>query len=231
MDNFTPELDQALRKVYLFNKLTDEQMQQLVPNMKHLNLKSGTYLFRQNQPARYFYVLLTGHVKLLRLSAEGGEKVIEIISRNDTFAEALMFMEKRLYPVDAQALLDSEVLAISNTDFLQLLSESFDTCQRILGDMSLRLHHWLDEIDNLTLQNASYRLVNYLLCQIPTQLEDNQYDIYIDFPKQVLASRLSIKPETLSRILHQLTNKGLITVEKRVIHVLNVQEFRSCWQA
>jgi CRP-like cAMP-binding protein len=217
--------DQVLKNFFLFASLDDTQLSRIKQTMQHRQLQEGEFLFEHGQKAERFFILLNGHIKLIRLSLEGMEKVIEIIRPGESFAEAIMFMEKQIYPVTSQAIIPSEVISFENKVFLSILAESFDTCKRVMCDMSMRLRTWLGEIDNLTLQNATYRLVNYLLYQVP---EDSKNSCQVSFqiPKHVIASRLSIKPETLSRILQHLTKEGLITVEGKTIHIHNLDRLK-----
>ncbi len=216
-------IDREIAKVFLFTGLDERQLAQVKQNMGFIELDEGEYLFDHGQKAERFFLLLSGHIKLLRLSLDGMEKVIEIIEPGQTFAAPLMFLPKPAYPVTAEAISKSEVLSFDNRVFLNILENSFETCRRIMALMSKRLHSWLDEIDNLTLQNATYRLINYLMCQVPEGC-GNSCDIRFSVPKHVIASRLSIKPETLSRILHQLNAQELITVAGRTVHIRNIDD-------
>jgi len=218
-------LEQKLREVHLFSSLDAEQLKRIQINMQHTCLDDGEYLFKHGEAAKRFFVLFKGHIKLTRLSAEGSEKVIEIISAGESFAEALMFMSRPNYPVSAQAIGSTEVFGFDNKEFLSILSESFDTSLKIMADMSKRLRLWLNEIDNLTLQNATYRLISYLLYQLPDECTGN-YEVNFEVPKHVIASRLSIKPETLSRILLHLSKDDLITVSGRVVQIHDVERMR-----
>jgi CRP-like cAMP-binding protein len=222
--------NQQLRNIYLLASLSDPQLELMKQTSRQLQLKEGELLFKKGQPAECFFVVLRGHVKLTRLSLDGNEKVIEILTPRQTFAEAIMFRPQQVYPVTAQAVGDTEVMSFENKVFLGILEQSFDTCKRVMCDMSLRLHKWLNEIDELTLQNATYRLVNYLLYQIPKNHQGGPYEIHFEIPKHLIASRLSIKPETLSRILHQLTEEHLITVTGRTVTIHNVDKLRQYGQ-
>jgi len=218
--------DETLKTCYLFASLSPTQLLQIRRGMQHLELAEGAFLFEHGQRAERFYVLVEGHLKLFRLSQEGVEKVIEIIRPGESFAEAIMFMSAQIYPVTAQAVTHSQLWSFENKALMGLLQDSFDTCRRLMCDMSMRLRLWLNEIDNLTLQNATYRLINYLLYQMPDTAKTGCGQVNFQIPKHVIASRLSIKPETLSRILQQLVKDQLITVEGRVIHIHDVDKLR-----
>jgi len=132
-----------------------------------------------------------------------------------------MFMDGGFYPVNAQALIDSQLIRVEMAMFRDLLKHSPKTSLKILGYMSQRLHGLVQEIDQLTLQNAKMRVIQFILREIPVdarvpcQLEWNT-------PKTVLASRLSVRPETFSRILQQLTQEKLIKVDRKSIDILDI---------
>ncbi|RMD71416.1 MAG: helix-turn-helix domain-containing protein, partial [Gammaproteobacteria bacterium] len=82
------------------------------------------------------------------------------------------------------------------------------------------------EIDSLCLHNATFRLVNYLLQQVPHDVHPHS-QVHLDFPKGAIASRLAIQRETLSRILSKLREQGLIEVHGQNIILLNVKALRT----
>ena len=196
-----------LKRGLLFARLTEGQLQRVARRALRLRLAEGESLFEQDDPADRFYFLVSGQVKLYRLASSGNEKVIEIVRPGETFAEALMFLDQPAYPVGAQALQPAEVISLDARDFVDMLSGSVTTCFQLLGAMSRRLRGLIGEIDELTLHSASCRVAGYLLSQVPGASE---FDLQV--PKQVLASRLSVKPETFSRIIKQFTNQGILAV-------------------
>lgn len=216
IDNLKP-----LRQHYLFAILDNDQLDRLKPAIQCLNLADDEHLFHCGDQARYFYLLRSGQIQLYRLSPGGEEKVIEIIQPGQSFAEAVMFFKSNSYPVSAKAVLDCSLWRIDMAVFLGLLQESNELCLRLLGGMSRRLHGAIQDIDQLTLQNASMRVIQLLLQSAPDRHVE-RYSLEWETPKQVLASRLSVRPETFSRILQQLSRKGLITVQGKTVEVLNV---------
>ena len=228
MTAITTEQKQVLQQHHLFRALSEEQLTLLLQDVTIKQLEQGQHLFEQGAEASAFYLLHRGQVKLYRLSPSGQEKVIEIVRPGQTFAEALMFLDIPAYPLNAQALTDTELFVIRNKGFLQLLSQSVDTCFHVMADISMRLRGLLNEIDALTLQNASLRLVNYLLYLVQeVESVEGSAEITLPAAKNIIASRLSIQPETLSRILSNLSSKGLISVDGLNIKVLDVEGLRT----
>lgn len=213
-----------LRLAPLFDALSDEQLGLILASGSPLCLRENEFLFDAGDPANRFYFLMSGQIKLYRLSPDGAEKVIELISPGQTFAEALMFLERPIYPVSAAALPASQLLAIDNQQFLNILRGSIDSCFKIMGTLSQRIRGLIREIDDLTLQTATTRLCSMLWQQMD---QTGSCTLELKIPKGILASRLSIQPETFSRILNTLSNRGIIRVNRSSIEVTNGRQLRS----
>jgi CRP-like cAMP-binding protein len=165
--------------------------------------------------------VLEGRVKLFRISVDGQEKVVEIIQAGQTFAEAVMFMQHSVYPVFAETLAATHIVSIPNDLMLQVLSEHPKSCLHLLGHLSIRLHMRLGELETLTLQNATQRFALYLIQQLENRAAESA-DIDLMLPKHLIAARLSMQPETLSRLMARLRDEGLITITGRHIHIASV---------
>ena len=199
----------ALKQSHLFSSLTELQLERVYRHSRIIRLEEGQLLFAQGEEVAYFYLVLSGRIKLFRVSAEGQEKIIEIVPQGGVFAEALMFMDQPSYPVSAAALADTVVVGIDARDFKAMLWDSVDTCLLLLGDMSFRLRKLVHEIDTLTLHSGTCRVANYLLQHMPEDRECFELEI----AKSVIAARLSVKPETFSRIIKNLREQGILSID------------------
>ena len=126
-----------------------------------------------------------------------------------------MFMDQPHYPVNATALAPSRVIAIDCKCFKSMLRDSIDTCFILMGQMSFRLRGLIQEIDTLSLNTGTVRIVAYLLQNAP----DNHDDFELKIAKSVIASRLSVKPETFSRILKNLHESKILTITGRRVTI------------
>lgn len=212
-----PVLMATLRRHYLFQGLPEAGLQDIAAHTSVKRLTQGASLFHQGDAVQRFYILVNGQMKLHRLSAEGQEKLMEIIRPGEAFAEALLFNGIPFYPVGASALKDSLLLSVQNAPYLRLLEEQPKLCMALLASLSVRLHQRMNDIDNLTSSNAHDRVVRFL-CQ---EQEAGGGVVNLDVPKRLIASKLGIQPETFSRILHRLIDAGVIAVEKRRIEILD----------
>ncbi|SRR5690554_695410 len=211
---------------HLFSALTESELHNVARTSRILPLEAGEYLFYQGQAANQFFLVLEGQVKLTRLTPDGNEKVIEVLMPGQTFAEAVMFMNREEYPVTATAIGPARVQAFQNQAFMDILRHNNDACIRLLGDVCTRLHSRLQEIESLTMKNATYRVVRYFLNE--WELHPNrQQRVELPIQKQLLASRLSIKPETLSRILSTLKEQGIIDSQGKEITIIDVERLKA----
>ena len=180
-----------------------------------VELEEGQLLFAQGEEVSCFYMVLNGKIKLFRVSPDGQEKIIEIIRQGGVFAEALMFMDQPHYPVSSAALSDTVVVGIDAKDFKAMLWDSVDTCLLLLGDMSFRLRKLVHEIDTLTLHSGTCRVANYILQHAPD--EDDCFQL--ETAKSVIAARLSVKPETFSRIIKSLRGQNILSIDGNKITI------------
>ncbi|HED15426.1 MAG TPA: Crp/Fnr family transcriptional regulator [Gammaproteobacteria bacterium] len=215
-----------VRQIYLFESLNDRQLKQIIKSACTIHLDAHQSVFMHKQLAERFFYVKTGHIKLFRVSEDGNEKVLEVMHEGDTFAEALLFMEEGRYPVNAEAIFRSELYSFDISVFSEILKESIETCFKLLAGMSRRLHARIDDINNLTLHGATYRLVTYLLDQLPDGAILSS-EIHLDTPKSIIASHLSIKPETLSRILSQLAARKMLSVRGSHITLHDIEGLKA----
>lgn len=213
------QIQDALKQSHLFSSLTNVQLERVYRHSEIIRLEEGQLLFTQGEDVTNFYLVISGKVKLFRVSPDGQEKIIEIVHQGGLFAEALMFMDQPYYPVSAAALSETVVIGIDAKDFKAMLWDSVDTCLLLLGDMSFRLRKLVNEIDKLTLHSGTCRVASYLIEHAPE--DEEVFDL--DVAKSVIAARLSVKPETFSRIIKNLREQGIISIDGNKITIHNRQ--------
>ena len=216
---------ETLRQHYLFSGLDAADFDALTQSLSIVRIAKGEILFHQGDAAGHFYFVDSGQLELNLIAPTGQKKVLEVIGPERTFAEAVAFMRGHRYPVTCEALSDAVLFRIPNGEYVDLLHGNPDACMRLLSDISRHLHARVQEIERLTVQNARDRLVSYLLEHV-VDTRDDEATIRVELPRHVIASRLSITPETLSRLLRNLTDEGIVTVEDRVIYVHSLTRLR-----
>lgn len=216
---------EGMRQHYLFSGLEQADYDALTQRVSVVQLDKGEILFHRGDRAENFYFVNGGQLELNLIAPTGQKKVMEVIGPDRTFAEAVAFMREHKYPVTCEALSDSILCQIPNQAYLDIVYANPDACMRLLSDLSRHLHARVREIERLTVQNARDRLVSYLLEHI-VESDDDEATIRVELPRHVIASRLSITPETLSRLLRNLVEDRILTIEDRVIFVHSLSRLR-----
>lgn len=224
MEKDTPQYE-TIRGHYLFSGLTEGEFDSLAAEVSVESFEKGEILFHRGDAADAFFFIESGQVELSLISHDGQKKIVEVIAHGRTFAEAIIFMAEARFPVSAEALSDSVVYRIPNNAYRNLLQDNSNACMRLLSDVCYHLHQRVREIELLTIQNARSRLASYLIDHI-VDVDDDEATVRLDLPRHVVASRLSITPETLSRLLRTMSDDGILTVDDRLVFVHSLARLR-----
>ena len=208
--------EQSLREHYLLAAINDAQWSTLSPYLHPRHLRAGQNLFSQGDRAEAFYIVVRGTMKLFRVSPQGTEKIMRLVRGGQSFAESILFSDPPRYPVNAQAAEDCELVTIECEAYLRILRESFETCRAVMSQMTQRIQaHW-NEIEALSLHGAVPRVANYLLEQLVLQGGPH---LRLPVAKSQIAAQLGLAPETLSRGLRTLSERGAISVRGALVQV------------
>jgi len=213
---------ELLRRCPLFAGLKEEDLKKIraIASLKRVGKKE--VLFSEGEEAKGFYVILSGKVKLYKISPEGKEQILHVVSAPDAFAEAALFLEGD-YPAFAEALSDGQLLFFPKRDFIQLIGKNPQLSINMIISLSHFLRKFASLIEELSLKEVSSRIAKYLIDlslklskegKIPKEVE-------LDLSKTQLASKLGTISETLSRTLAKMKAKGIIDVKKNKILIIN----------
>lgn len=227
MPNQNPAIDLRgfLANSPLFSGLGDDELARVLLSCQVRRYTKGDLIFRAGEPCDAFFMVMTGRVKLFLLSPAGQEKVVEIIGPGQSFAEALVFLDKP-YIVSAQALADAMLVSVSKQGIIREIQQDARLALHMLAGLSKRLHGLVQDVEAYALSSGLQRLIGFLLRDVvanPTEVP-NTATICLPASKATIASRLSLSPEYFSRVLHELESAQLITIDRREIQILDVQK-------
>jgi len=216
-----------LANVPLFKELADEELDRIALSTQEVRAERAEVLFNRGDSALGFHIIVFGQVKLAFSSLRGDEKVVDLIGPGQSFGEAVMFME-RPHVVTAQALCDSLLLYIPREIVFQELERDPRFVRRMIAGLSGRLHRLMSDVESDSLHSGTQRVIGFLLCGVnETARPRGALEVNLPATKGVIASRLSVTQEHFSRILHDLTVRGLIEVHGRAIRIPNVDRLRA----
>jgi CRP-like cAMP-binding protein len=226
MHETKPDIPLILSRLPLFQELAPEQISAITAATRERRLTRGEMLFQKGDPCKGFFVITMGQIKLAFPSSMGHEKVIEILGPRQSFGEAVMFMD-RPFPVFAEALTDCVLLQIGAQGIFDLLGEDTMFAKRMLAGLSQRLHALVQDVESLSQRSSTQRVIGYLIQHCPAD-HDCTGTLEIELPtsKQIIASRLNLTPETLSRVFNDLSHQRLITVHGKQITINDVKRLR-----
>lgn len=210
----------------LFCEMSPDEIERVAQGARELQLARGQVLFQRGDQPSGFYVVVHGKVKLALTSPQGIEKVVELIGPGQSFGEAVMFMDKP-YPVYAQALTDTLVLHISKNVVAGGIDNDPAFCRKMLAGLSIRLHRLIQNVESISLRSSAQRVIDYLLRDLGEIREGRDLHINLTANKNVIASTLNITPETFSRILHDLSEAGLISVAGKEVCIRDIARLRA----
>lgn len=207
---------QTLGKTALFTGLDDDIVDYFAMHSHRKTYNKGAALFYMGDPANAFFYIVSGWVKLYRITRDGEEAIINVFAPGETFAEAAVFGALRKYPVNAQAVEDTEILEIPRTLFVDKIKEDSDFALRILGSISARQHYLIQQIEQVTVKSAPQRIGTFLLRLCPPG-KDRDIEVSLPYDKSLIARRLNVQPETFSRAVAKLKPHGVDTKGRRII--------------
>jgi len=182
-------------------------------------------LFREGAVADCFYVVLSGYVRLYRAGSDGKEADTGVFGPGDVFGQCAMFLGDR-HAFNAQA---AEPVTLARFDFARVRQIMRDEPELALALMNIMARHLNDARTNVAndrLHTAPQRVANYLL-----ELSHANGDgaaptsFRLPFQKSLLAGKLGLAPEALSRAFFQLKNSG-VSIRGRVIHISDAEALR-----
>lgn len=217
---------ELLAALPLFRGLAPDELAAIAAGTTVRQVLRGEVVFNRGAPCDGIHVLVYGQIKLAFVSDDGYEKVVEIVPPGRSFGEAPLFSASP-YLMMAQALADSLLLHVGKGVVLAAIERYPKFTSMLLIGMANRMHRLISDVEGYSLQTGTERLVGFLLRQ-QAQAETTTGPRTVTLPtsKAIIASRLNVTPEHLSRILHELADEGLIEVEGRIVRILDPVRLR-----
>lgn len=184
-----------------------------------MRYRRNELIFHAGDIADCFYIIASGTVRLFRLDANGDEVPVNVFQDAQSFAEAAVFREAR-YPVSAQALETSRLIRLGAKPIVARIKSEPAFALGALESMSRHLKQLVDEISLLRTPTARQKVAKFLLRLSPDRYGGSCFDL--PYSKLVIAERLGMKPETLSRAFADLRAVG-VTVKRQTVTIENLR--------
>jgi CRP/FNR family transcriptional regulator, dissimilatory nitrate respiration regulator len=215
----TPRL---LERCPMFAKLASDDHQRIADVSEVRVFKRNEVIFQEGDPARSFYIVLDGDVKVFKSSQQGKEQTLHRMTPFNTFAEAAVFLQGG-YPASAIALHETRLLEIPRDKFLDLIRSDPEMSLRVLASMSVWLHRMVNLVEDLSFSEVPVRIARHLIRLAADGNVEMEDGVTVTLPttKTEFAKLVGTAQETLSRALSKIGDEGVISIKGRNITIKN----------
>lgn len=209
----TPNDLEVVSRIAFFRGLKPGTLKRLIGPSTIVELREREILFRQGDPALAFFILVEGWIKLYRITVSGDEAVIHVLTKGESFGEAVAFTGDH-YPATAEAVSPARIVRLPADHVIQCIHEMPDIALAMIASISGHLHQLVQQVEQLKAQSGVQRVAEFLVTMC--EVDKGKCTIALPYDKALIAGRVGLKPETLSRAFAKLRSVG---VEVRTSHV------------
>lgn len=183
----------------------------------------GETLFLQGETAQAIHIVMDGWVKLYRIAPNGGEAVVNVFAKGESFGEAVAF-RSIAYPVSAEAVTNCEVMRIPSTAILEAMRKDPEIALSVVASTFIHLHSLVSQLEQLKAQTGPQRVAEFLL-ELCEQ-ESGKCEVTLPYDKFLIAGRLGMKPESLSRSFARLKSVG-VHINRNHAEIEDIERLRA----
>jgi len=198
---------EKLRELNLFKMLNEHELATIAEISSLKTLRQDNILFYEAEVPRYFYLLLSGHLKLYKTDLKGNEIVIHYFTQASFIAE-MASLENIKFPATAIAMNEVTVLLIDQAKFLKILQEDAHFSFHLIKSITLKVKHLELVINRNMVYDAMTKVCSFI---------DENPSYMITAKNKDIANFLNMAPETLSRILSKLRKLEIIDKKNVVV--------------
>jgi CRP-like cAMP-binding protein len=212
----------------VFKKLSPEDRARVASRSAVRRYPRGELILSEGQPSEQFYVVVSGRVKVYKMTPSGKDVILEIFGVGDPLGAVAVY-EGWPFPASAMALEDTTCVTIPRRDFFQLLEEHPSLVRGLLLGLTQRLVELTNRLAELTggrLEPRFARLFLKLAGEIG-RVEPEGTFIPMTLSRQDLADMTGTTIETAIRIMSRWGKHGVVLTEKDGFLIRNRQELET----
>jgi CRP/FNR family transcriptional regulator, dissimilatory nitrate respiration regulator len=214
------DITKQIKDIGLFAGVSPEKISSLVAQATYKKFKQGEMVIGEADPIRFFYVVISGQLKIYRSSAEGKEQTLQLLGPGDPFGLCTAFATDS-FPASAMAIEESSVLLIPGTVMETVARQEPALLLNIISILSQRLKDSMTLIESLALKEIPGRLASFLRHSLPRNATNKNISVELTISQRELAKILGATPEALSRALRKMVSDGILSTAGRTITILN----------
>jgi CRP/FNR family transcriptional regulator, cyclic AMP receptor protein len=203
----------TLKTIPLFKALSEQDRRRIAGDLVESHYSKDQYIFREGDPADYFYILIKGSVKCVKSSPNGKAVTLKVLMPGDLFCCEAAVFDGAPHPGCAQPMGDVSVLRLSKKCYFDLLRRNPDAALEVIKYLGNRLNEAQENAKALALDRAEQRMASLLinLASKAGVKESDGLHLTVRLTRQDLADMAGITPETAIRIMSRLKRAGLVS--------------------
>ncbi|MGE5362741.1 MAG: Crp/Fnr family transcriptional regulator [Bacteroidota bacterium] len=222
-----PSLSEIILNVPIFSDLESDALDKISQIGQIKTYAKDSVILMEEDAGTALFVIVSGKVKVSRISNEGREVILTILGESDFFGE-MAILDGLTRSATVTALSDAELFMIQRNDFLELLQARPEVSIALLKELAGRLRSADLKIKSLSLKDAEGKVASVIL-QIADDIGKIKQGI-VEIEKlpvqQDLANMAGTSRETISRTIHSFAKKGLIELDGSKLRILNYEKFK-----
>lgn len=202
---------EALKKSSIFGVLAEEELISISPLFKKLDFRDGEYIFLEDEPSDWLYIVSQKRVKIKKHTRSGKEVLLEIKSPGEIFCCATV-LDNKPYPESAQAKEAASVLKISRKDLLKIIDAHPLLGVEIAKYLNEKLSDAYDMMKGITTEIVENRIASLLL-KLSEKAGTNEADyrkINFSLTRQEIADMVGTTVETSIRVMSKFQKLKIV---------------------
>lgn len=201
----------TLRSNLYFDDLPENVLKDIVAKTQLREFERGDILFWEGDPCAGLHIIESGSVKLFRVSPQGRQYIISILTEGTTCNEVPAF-DGGTNPVNVEALETSRVWFVESNVLRELVKSNPEFALKVLSKFGQNLRNLVAKVSEMAFYQVTHRLARLI-----TEMEVDESRPH--WTQEQLAARLGTVREVVARSLKELEKSGAIRIEDRRIHI------------
>jgi CRP/FNR family cyclic AMP-dependent transcriptional regulator len=218
----TPSPRQILKATPLFAALDDSEVNSLAARCGIRPFAPGEILFSEGEPCKGLYIVVTGRIRIFKISVSGREQVLSVEGAGASVAELPVF-DGGDYPASGSAVEKTQALFVSRADLRAICLEKPEVALKMLQVVGARLRRLVGIIEELSFTTVRHRLISWLLRQASSEGHPGERGTVftLNTSHQELAAQIGTVRELISRNLARLQAQSFIEMNGREITIID----------
>lgn len=216
--------DMLKASIPFFRDIEPELIERLLPYMYSKTYRKGELIFLEGDQGNDIFFIGSGSVSIY--SFDKSKKVIlAVLREGEYFGEMALMKPGLVRSATAECLMPTRLYGLRRTDFQLLIENDRNIAFHLLDYTMDRLRRANQQIHDLTFLNVRSRIVKKLLTLAQDYSSDelNEFVIPVKITHQQLAEMVGAARETVTKVLQELQDEGLIAIQGKRVHLQDIQ--------